>query len=74
MPLQTITSTEFYHKISDIVEETNLSYLDSILYYCEENNMEPEAVVPLINTKMKSQLRDEAEELNFLPKTTKLPL
>jgi hypothetical protein len=74
MALQTQTASEFYHKISDIVEKTNLSYIDSILYYCDEHKMEPEAVAPLINTKMKAQIRDEAEELHFLPKTTKLPL
>jgi len=27
-----------------------------------------------VNTKLKAQIREEAEELNFFPKTAKLPI
>lgn len=74
MALEVKNPIDFYYKICKIVEETNLNFIDSVLYYCEQNGLEPESVVPLINTKLKAQLRDEAEDLNFLPKTTRLPL
>ena len=74
MPLQTQTSAEFYTKIIKLVEETKLSYMDAILHYCDQNNMEPETAAQLVNTKLKAQIREEAEVLNFLPKTAKLPL
>jgi len=74
MPLQTQTSAEFYTKIVKLVEETKLSYMDAILHYCDQNNMEPETAAQLVNTKLKAQIREEAEVLNFLPKTAKLPL
>ena len=74
MPLQTQTSSEFYIKIQNLVNDTKLSYMDAILYYCEQNAMEPESIAQLVNGKLKAQIREEAEELNFLPKTAKLPL
>ena len=74
MPLQTQTSAEFYTKIIKLVEDTKLSYMDAVLHYCDQNNMEPETAAQLVNTKLKAQIREEAEVLNFLPKTAKLPL
>ena len=74
MALQTQTSSEFYIKIQKLVEQTKLSYMDAVLHYCDLNGMEPETAAQLINGKLKAQIREEAEELNFLPKTAKLPL
>ena len=74
MPLQTQSSSEFYIKIQELVEQTNLSYMDAVLHFCDQNGMEPETAAQLINGKLKAQIREEAEELNFLPKTAKLPL
>ena len=74
MPLQTQTSAEFYTKIIILVEDTKLSYMDAVMHYCDLNNMEPETAAQLVNTKLKAQIREEAEVLNFLPKTAKLPI
>ena len=74
MPLQTQTSAEFYIKIQKLVEDTNLSFMDAILHYCDQNVLEPETAAQLVNTKLKAQIREEAEELNFFPKTAKLPI
>ena len=74
MPLQTQTSNEFYQKIIKLVEDTKLSYMHASLHYCDQNGMEPETAAQLVNTKLKAQIREEAEELNFFPKTAKLPL
>ena len=74
MSLQVQSSNEFYIKIQKLVEQTKLSYMDAVLHYCDQNGMEPETAAQLINGKLKVQIREEAEELNFLPKTAKLPL
>ena len=74
MSLQTQTTSEFYITIQALVQKTKLSYMDAILHYCDMNGMEPETAAQLVNTKMKAQIREEAENLNFLPKTAKLPL
>ena len=74
MPLQTQTSSEFFTKITEIVNRTKLSYMDAILHYCDQNGMEPETAAQLVNNKLKAQIREEAEGLNFFPKTAKLPI
>ena len=74
MPLQIQSSNEFYIKIQELVEQTKLSYMDAVLHYCDQNGMEPETAAQLVNSKLKAQIREEAEELNFLPKTAKLPI
>ena len=74
MALQTQTAKEFFLKIQDIVTDTSMSYMDAVLFYCEKNGMEPETAAGLVNTKLKAQIREEAEELNFFPKPAKLPL
>ena len=74
MALQTQTSAEFYTKIVKLVQDTKLRYMDAVMHYCDLNNMEPETAAQLVNTKLKAQIREEAEVLNFLPKTAKLPL
>ena len=74
MSLQTQTAKEFHVKIESIVKDTSMSYMDAVLYYCESNKMEPETAGSLINGKLKQKIREEAEELNFLPKTARLPI
>ena len=74
MPLQTQTSAEFFTKIQELVQETRLSYMDAVLHNCDQNGMEPETAAQLVNTKLKAQIREEAEERNFFPKTAKLPI
>lgn len=74
MALQTQTPKEFFVKIQEIVVNTKMSYMDAVLFYCESNSMEPETAGGLISGKLKQKIREEAENLNFLPKTARLPI
>ena len=74
MALNLNSAKEFFLKIEDIVNDTKMSYMDSVLFYCEQNEMEPETAATLITGKLKLKIREEAEDLNFLPKTAKLPV
>ena len=47
--------------------------MDAIQYYCEQNKIEPETIGKLVQGALKQKVREEAESLNFLPKTTKIP-
>jgi hypothetical protein len=51
-----------------------MSVLDAILAYCEAHELEYETVKKLIGTDLKRLLRKEAEDLNFIPKTSRLPI
>jgi|TARA_B100000959_G_C14717652_1_gene515559 hypothetical protein len=72
--LNMYTSEQYNIEIEDIVERTSMSYLDAMLYHADENGLESETVAGLINVKTKTKLREEAEKLNFMPKTSKLPI
>ena len=72
--LNMYTSEQYNIEIEELVEKTSMSYLDAMLYHAEENGLESETVAGLVNTKTKTKLREEAEQLNFMPKTAKLPI
>ena len=72
--LNLYTSERYNSEIEEIVERTSMSYLDAMLYHADENGLESETVAGLINVKTKTKLREEAEQLNFMPKTSKLPI
>lgn len=68
------TRVEFNNKIKELMRTTNMGIMDSILFYCEENKLEYETVSDLISQENKQRLREEAETINLLPKTAKLPI
>ena len=72
-----IVSTDlFYKEIDKLVKSHNLTYMDAIVYYCERNEVEIETAAAMIkgNFRIKSQIQQEGEQLNFLPRTAKLPV
>ena len=72
--LNMFTSERYNNEIYEIVDKTKMSFLDAIMYHADENGLESETVAGLINVKTKNKLREEAEALNFMPKTSKLPI
>ena len=66
----------FIHEIETLVNESKIDYIDAVLYYCEKNNMEIETAAALIRSsgKIKAKIQLEAEEINCLPKTARLPI
>ena len=72
--LNMFTSERYNDEINGIVDTTKMSYLDAIMYHADENSLESETVAGLINIKTKNKLREEAETLHFMPKTSKLPI
>ena len=74
MTLNILTRPIFSSIIENLVCDKKISYMDAIVHYCENNELEVESAAKLINTIIKSKIECEAQELNFLPKTAKLPL
>ena len=61
--------------IEEIVVEKRLSYMDAIVDYCDNNEMEIESAAKLVNTKIKESIKLEASDLNLLKeKVVKLPI
>ena len=71
--LNVYTSSQYNQEVEELVERTGMKYLDAILHHADENKLESETIAKLINANLKMKLREEAEQLHFLPKTAKLP-
>jgi hypothetical protein len=70
-----MNSKEFSLEIEKIVQERKgISYMDAILRYCEENELDPGTVAPMITKTLKDKITIEAQNLNYLPKTGQLPV
>ena len=71
--LKILSPQDFTITIEHIKNSKNMTYMDAIQYYCEQNKIEPETIGKLVQGALKQKVREEAESLNFLPKTTKIP-
>ena len=70
-----MNSKEFSLEIEKIVQDKKgISYMDAILKYCEENELDPGTVAPMITKTLKDKITIEAQNLNYIPKTGQLPL
>lgn len=67
---------DFVHNIEIIVAEKKVDYIDAVLMYCEKTGLEIETAAKIIknNAKMKARIKNDAEDQNYLPKTSKLPI
>ena len=59
-----------------VLENKDMNYIDAIVFFCEQNNIDVESVPKLISKPLKEKIKCDAQELNFMKKTSraKLPL
>lgn len=69
-------SQAFFAQVTAIVNDCKTTYIDAIMHYCSENEIEIEVVAKLIrgNPTLKTLIENEGQSLNFLKKTAKLPV
>jgi hypothetical protein len=69
-----MNSKEFSLRIEQVVQDRKgISYMDAILKYCDENDIDPSTVAPLLTKALKDKITIEAQNLNYIPKTGQLP-
>lgn len=70
-----LCQNKFSKIIEDLVKNSkDMNYIDAIVYYCEENNIELESVSKLISKPLKEKIKCEAINLNFLKRTSRAKL
>ena len=71
-----MTSKEFSLKIENIVKEKSISYMDAVLWYCNENGIDEGTISNLISKSLKEKIKLEATNLKMLkfPKCGQLPV
>ena len=71
-----LTPSKFALEIENIVICQKCNYIDAIVLFFEENNLEVDSVTKLVSKPLKERLKWDAIRLNFMKKTSraKLPL
>ena len=64
----------FTLEIENIVKDKNLTHMEAVLWYCQNEGIEPDTVGSLISKGLKQKIEANARELNFLPKQAQLPI
>jgi len=71
-----ISKEKFAEDIENLVLTTKMNYIDAIVQYCEDNEIELDTVGKLVSKPLKEKIKYLATELNYMKKTSKgkLPL
>ena len=73
-----LTPTKFSQEIERLDKKSNglITYIEAVVTYCQENEIEVETVPKLISKPLKERLRHEAQRLNYMKASSKgvLPL
>ena len=65
---------KFQEEIEKIISGTDYNYMEAIVEYCNKTGMEIEVASTLVNKDLKAKIEIDAQELNMLPKTHRLPI
>ena len=73
-----LTPTKFSAEIERLVHTSEglISYIEAVVTYCQENEIELETVHKLVSKPLKERLKHEAQRLNYMKASSKgvLPL
>ena len=73
-----LNSMKFSQEIESLVKTSNgmITYIEAVVTYCQENEIELETVPKLISKPLKERLKHEAQRLNYMKQSSKgvLPL
>jgi hypothetical protein len=65
---------EFSMMIEKLAKEQKLGLMDAICHHCKQSGLEVEMAATLLSSALKAKIKEEAQELNLLKKTSKLPI
>jgi hypothetical protein len=64
----------FSMMIEELATKLRCNRMDAILQHCKETGLEVEVASTLISAALKAKIKEEAQELNLIKKSSKLPL
>lgn len=73
MPTKTEIN-DFSEMISKLSCTLGGTHMDAIIHHCEQTGMEVDVASSLVSNALKAKIREEAQELNLLKKSAKLPI
>jgi hypothetical protein len=79
--LEKVLATKFFcpAKFAEEIESLvlvnkDMNYIDAIVHFCDQNNLDVESVPKLISKPLKEKIKCDAQQLNFMKKTSRAKL
>ncbi len=66
-----MTSAKFSVEVEKIVKDSNLNYIEAVVQFCEDKNIELDGINKLISKPLKEKLKYDAQRLNFMKRTSR---
>ena len=67
--------TRFAEEIESLVlNNADMNYIDAIVFFCEKHSLDLESVTKLISKPLKEKIKYDAQQLNFMKRTTRAKL
>ena len=72
--IEVLNKEKFSEMIERLVIEKKIPYMDAIVWWCEENEFDIEDTAKLLCPLIKEKVKVEAQDLNYLEKSARLPI
>ena len=63
-----LTVEQLVQDIDDIVRRNRMNYIDAMVFYCEKNNFDVEALAKMIPSSLRSKVEESARKTKMLKK------
>ena len=69
-------TTSFSSDVYELIKEKDMNYIDAIIHWCDTNSIDVEFAASLVkrNPNLLCEVQFDAESLNYLKKTARLPI
>jgi hypothetical protein len=68
------TQNDFCREVEKYVEKWKTNYLNAVVNICEAKDIPVESIAKILSKPIIEKIEQEGQDLNFLPKTSKLPV
>ena len=69
-------ANDFIKEVEDLRRSKNMEYIDAVVHWCEKNKVEIEYAASYIKKDQvfKYKIQEEAENLNYMKRSARLPI
>ena len=68
-----MTKHKFTKIIEDKIRYENMYYIDAVLDFCDDNNLDADEIKKYVSEPIKNKIEAEARKLNYFPRVNTLP-
>ena len=65
---------QFSMLVEKVAADEKIGPMDAICHHCKETGLEIEVAATLVSSALKAKLKEEAQNLNLIKKSSKLPI